>query len=196
MLEITIPGQQCWDEGKQEFVYGKNTVIRMEHSLVSLSKWECKWHIPFFADTETRTAEQALDYYRCMTVTQGVDPDIYRKMTAENVRAVQTYINDPMTATWFKGEAKPNEPQTGAKRKPRRPARGGRSVMTAEVVYAQMFSLGIPLECEKWHLNRLLTLIRVCQESNTPPKKMSPGERMAQQRMLNEQRRAKLHTRG
>ncbi len=196
MLEILIPGRQYWDAQNEEFRYDKDTLLRMEHSLVSLSKWESKWHIPFFADTEHRTAEQLMDYYRCMTVTQGVDPNVYKRMTRENRNAIDTYLNDPMTATWFHGEPKPNEPQTGAKRKRPRPARGGRSVMTAEVIYAQMFSLGIPMECEKWHLNRLLTLIRVCQENGAPQKKMSPGERMAQQRMLNEQRRAKLHTRG
>lgn len=105
-------------------------------------------------------------------------------------------MDDPMTATWFAGEPKPNEPRNKNTPRPkRRPPRGG-TTTTAEVLYAQMFALGIPKECEKWHLNRLLTLIRVSQEMNAPQKKMTPGERMSQQRALNAQRRAKLHTRG
>ena len=197
MLEIVIPGRQCWDAKDEEFRYEKDTVVRMEHSLVSLSKWECKWHVPFFSNIDKLTPEQAEDYYRCMTVTQGVDPSVYSRMTAENRNAIQIYLNDPMTATWFHGEPRPDEPQTGTRKHKRpNPPKRGRSVMTAEVIYAQMFGLGIPLECERWHLNRLFTLIRVCQESNTPPKKMSAGERMAQQKMLNEQRRAKFGTRG
>ena len=197
MLEIVIPGTQCWNPRTEEFEYGDEVRLKLEHSLVSLSKWECKWHIPLLSNFGTLTREQAEDYYRCMTVTKGIDPAVYRRLSDENRNAIQIYINDPMTATWFRGEPKPNEPQVpGKAKKHPRPARGGRTVMTADVIYAQMFALGIPIECEKWHLNRLFTLIRVCQENNTPPKKMPPGERMAQQRMLNEQRRAKLHTRG
>lgn len=195
MLTIKIPGRQYWNAAKAEFEYDAPTVLKMEHSLFSLSKWECKWHVPFLSDSEARTPEQMLDYYRCMTVTKGVDPAVYKRMTKENVQAIQKYISDPMTATWFKGEAKPNELAAGAKR-PRHGGRRKSQVMTAEVIYAQMFASGVPLDCEKWHLNRLLTLLRVCAESSAPPKKMSRGERMSQQRLLNEQRRAKLGTRG
>jgi len=101
-----------------------------------------------------------------------------------------------MTATWFSGEPRPNERKTAGKPRPKRPPRKSGTETTAEVLYCQMFSFGIPKECEKWHLNRLLTLIRVCQESQAPAKKMSKGDRMAQQRMLNEQRKARLKTRG
>lgn len=196
MLTLRIEGEQEWDAGKEEFCYEKPAELRLEHSLLSLAKWESKWHIPFLTNAGSMTAAQQMDYIRCMTVTQGADPGVYRRLTREQMATINQYIDDPMTATWFHGEAKPNEPRTGAKARSRpRPRRGG-TVTTAEVLYGQMFALGIPKECEKWHLNRLLTLIRVMQESQAPAKKMTPGERMAQQRMLNEQRKAKLRTRG
>ena len=189
MLEIRIPGQEWWDAEKAEFRYGKPTVLRLEHSLVSLSKWESKWNVPFYQDKPPKTVEQMRDYIRCMPVTQGVDPDVYRRLTRENLDTIYTYMNEPMTATWFRGEPKPNERKedgTPTKRPP--PKRGGK-VMTAEVIYARMFAAGIPIECEKWHLNRLMTLIRVCLEEQAPPKKMSRKEVMAQQKELNRKRR-------
>lgn len=140
--------------------------------------------------------EQWLDYIRCMTVTKGVDPEVYARLTREQYRSINEYMEAPMTATWFSGEPRPNERKTAGKPRPKRPPRKSGTETTAEVLYCQMFSFGIPKECEKWHLNRLLTLIRVCQESQAPAKKMSKGDRMAQQRMLNEQRKARLKTRG
>lgn len=196
MLTLKIPGEQEWDARKEEFCYTKPVELRLEHSLLSLAKWESNWHIPFLTSAGGMTAEQQMDYIRCMTVTQGVDPAVYRRLTREQLMAINQYIDDPMTATWFHGEARPNEPRTGAKARPRPHPRRGGTVATAEVLYGQMFALGIPKECEKWHLNRLLTLLRVMQESQMPAKKMTPGERMAQQRMLNEQRKAKWKTRG
>lgn len=198
MLFINIPGKQYWDPNKEEFVYTEARLIKLEYSLLSLAKWESKWHVPLFSSFNKLTTEQYLDFIRCMTVTQGVPDDVYKRLTSENREAVNAYINDPMTATWFNGEARPNEPQTAGKprRKPRAPRRRGRTETTAEVIYAQMALNGIPFECEKWHLSRLLTLIRVCQEMQAPPKKLGKSEAMAQQRMLNEQRKAKMHTRG
>ena len=197
MLTIVIPGVQSWNPNTSEFQYTKPVELKLEHSLLSLAKWESNWHIPFFSSSAQMTPEQQLDYLRCMTVTQGVDPAVYKRLTRENWNAINRYMDDPMTATWFRGEPKPNEPKTktNTPRPHARPRRGGTET-TAEVLYAQMFQLGIPKECEKWHLNRLLTLLRVCQEANTPPKKMSRGEAMAQQRMLNAQRRARLNSKG
>lgn len=196
MLTIKIAGTQSWDPQKAEFRYSEPVELRLEHSLLSLANWESKWHIPFLSNVGNLTAQQQMDYIRCMTVTKGVDPEVYRRLTREQMNAINIYMDDPMTATWFRGEPKPNEPRNGktVKQKPR-PRRGGTET-TAEVLYYQMFQLGIPKECEKWHLNRLLTLLRVGQEANNPPRKMSKAEAMAQQRMLNEQRKAKLHTRG
>lgn len=196
MLTVTIAGKQYWNPNTEEFEYTKPVELRLEHSLLSLAKWESNWHIPFLTELERLTPEQQLDYVRCMNVASGTDPAVYKRLTREQWKAINTYMDDPMTATWFHGEPRPNEPRTGTAQRPkRRPPRSGMTT-TAEVIYAQMFALGIPKECEKWHLNRLLTLIRVCQEMNAPPKKMKPGERMAQQRLLNEQRRAKLHSKG
>lgn len=196
MLTVTIAGKQYWNPNTEEFEYTKPVELRLEHSLLSLAKWESNWHIPFLTELERLTPEQQLDYVRCMNVASGTDPAVYKRLTREQWKAINTYMDDPMTATWFHGEPRPNEPRTGTAQQPkRRPPRSGMTT-TAEVIYAQMFALGIPKECEKWHLNRLLTLIRVCQEMNAPPKKMKPGERMAQQRLLNEQRRAKLHSKG
>lgn len=195
MLKLTVAGEQSWNPRTEEFEYTKPVELRLEHSLLSLAKWESKWHVPFLTSSGNMTREQQLDYIRCMTVTQGTDPAVYRKLTREQLTAINEYMDDPMTATWFAGEPKPNEPKDKRTARPkRRPPRGGTT--TAEVLYAQMFALGIPKECEKWHLNRLLTLIRVGQEMNAPQKKMSPGERMSQQRALNAQRKAKMHTRG
>ena len=193
MLTLTIPGEQSWDPVKAEFHYTAPTELKMEHSLLSLAKWESKWHIPFLQNAGTMTPEQMLDYLRCMTVSKGVAPDVYRKLKKEQYDAINRYMDDPATATWFRGEGKPNEPRKAA---PRQRHRASETVTTAEVLYCQMFQLGISKECERWHLNRLLTLIRVCQESQTPPKKIKKGDRLAQQRALNEQRKARLHTRG
>lgn len=196
MLKLKIPGRQVWDPNKEEFFYVKETTLRLEHSLLSLAKWESKWHIPFFSTGKKMTREQQLDYLHCMTLDSGVDPQVYQFLTREQMTAINTYMDDPMTATWFRGEPKPNERnQPNAPRPKGRPRRNG-TVTTAEVLYCQMFQLGIPKECEKWHLNRLLTLLRVCSEAQMPPKKMSPGEATAQRQMLNAQRKAKLHTRG
>lgn len=196
MLKLKIMGRQYWDPVKAEFFRTPDTELRLEHSLFSLAKWENNWHVPFLSNAEKMTKEQLIDYLRCMTVGKDEPTEVYNRLTREQYQAIQEYMEDPATATWFRGEAKPSEWKNGGRAKPRPRARKGGTETTAEVIYAQMFTLGIPKECEMWHLNRLLTLIRVCQESTAPPKKMSRSDRMAQQRMLNEQRRAKLHTRG
>ena len=189
MLTIVVPGNEDFDERKKEFVYGKETVLRLEHSLLSLSKWESKWHVPFLSSQTEMTRRMKLDYARCMTVTQNIPDEVYLRLTKENWQAIDTYISDPMTATWFRGEPKPNDPERSKKmaQKSRPPKKG--SEVTAEVLYSQMFSLGIPLEWEKRHLNQLLTLIRVCSERQNPPKKMSRKEVLARQREINRQRR-------
>ncbi len=188
MLEIKIPGEEWWDERTEMFCYTKPVTLRLEHSLVSLSKWESKWKVPFYED-KPKTQEMMTDYVRCMTVTQGVDPNIYKRLTGENLNTIYTYMNDPMTATWFAGEPKPGEKiQNRTRQKGIRMPQ--RKTMTAEVLYSDMFMLRIPMECEKWHLNRLMTLIRVCSEARTPPKKMSRKDVMSRQKALNEKRKA------
>ena len=187
MLTLLIPGQEYWDAAKAEFVEVKPTTLQLEHSLLSLSKWESRWHLPFLGVKGGLTPEQMQDYVRCMTLTKNVPEKVYQYLTDENRRAIYTYINDPMTATTFR------EDQTeGQRTGPRKTA----SVTTSEVIYYDMVELGIPFECEKWHLNRLLTLIRVCEEKHKPPKKMGRNEQLSRQRALNAKRRREWGTRG
>lgn len=181
MLRIKIPlNSEGWDEKKQEFVEPRTQVIQLEHSLVSLSKWESKWCKPFFSN-EDKTYEEVLDYIKCMTITQNVDPEVYEHLTESNITEINNYINAPMTATTFS-----NDRGNG----------GSREIITSELVYYWMISLNIPVEFQKWHINRLLTLIRVCEIKNSPQKKMSKNEIMSRNAALNEARRKKLNTRG
>lgn len=180
MLKITIPQTELWDEVHEEFLNVKRQTLTLEHSLVSLSKWEAKWHKPFIS-TEKKTLEETLDYARCMTLTQNVDPLVYLCLTDQNLEEINTYIEAPMTATWF------SEKKGGAK---------STQKVTSELIYYWMVSYQIPFECQKWHLNRLLTLIRVCNEENKPQKKKSQREIMRSNAELNAARRKKWHSRG
>lgn len=180
MLNITIPAIEMWDEYKQEFVNRKETKLQLEHSLVSLSKWESKWCKSFLSGKE-KTTEEVTDYVRCMTITQNVDPEVYNYLTVDNITEINEYIRAPMTATTF------NEDKNNKR---------NREVVTAELIYYWMIALNIPLKCEKWHLNRLLTLIRVCNIKNQPPKKKSKQEILNRHAALNAARRKQLNTKG
>ena len=184
MLRITIPGDEQWDSVKEEFIQTrKDQPLQLEHSLVSISKWEAKWCKPFLRK-EPMTEEEITDYVRCMTLTQNVDPEVYRYLTNENIEQVNEYINAPMTATWF------TEEKNGK-------GKGGRGEqVTSELIYYWMITLNIPSEYQKWHLNRLLTLIKVCNVKNQPPKKMSKKDLLSRNKALNEARRQQLNTRG
>lgn len=177
MLQITIPPGEMFDESKAEFIKTKGQVLALEHSLVSLSKWESKWHKPFLSK-EPKTRQETLDYIKCMTLTQNVDPIVYNFLSIDNINQINDYIDDPMTATTINDKS-PNKPN--------------RSIITAEIIYYWMIAFNIPQEYQKWHLNRLLTLIRVCDIKNQPEKKMSKREIMNQHRSLNAARRAKRH---
>jgi hypothetical protein len=181
MLQITIPAGDMWDEEKEEFItLRSDQKLQLEHSLVSLSKWESKWCKPFLKK-ENKTTEETIDYVRCMTVTQNVDPKVYLFLTNKNYKEINDYVDSPMTATWFTEDkkGKPNREQ-----------------ITSELIYYWMIALNIPFECQKWHLNRLLTLIRVCNVKNQPPKKMSKRDIMSHNRALNAARRKRLNTKG
>lgn len=184
MLKIIIPGDEQWDPGKEEFVQSrKDQTLALEHSLVSISKWESKWCKPFLRK-EPMTDEEIIDYVRCMTLTQNVDPEVYRYLTNENIEQVNQYINAPMTATWFTEEK--NQKRKG----------GSGEQVTSELIYYWMITLNIPPEYQKWHLNRLLTLIRICNTKNQPAKKMSKRDILKRNAALNEARRQQLNTRG
>ena len=175
MLEITISKQEYFDENHCEFVYVPEQHLTLEHSLVSLSKWESKWHKPFLQE-ESKTIEESLDYIRCMTVNKNVNPLAYRGITPVLFKQINDYIDAPMTATWFSKEQ----------------SKGSKSeVITSELIYYWMIALQIPVEFEKWHLNRLITLIKVCNIKNAPPKKMSRREIMERNRRLNAARKKK-----
>lgn len=181
MLQLTIKGQELFNEKTNEFVEVKSTTIQLEHSLVSVSKWEAKWHKPFLNE-DNKTAEEMVDYIRCMTITQNVNPNTYYGVTNEQIKQIRDYIEDPMTATTFK--ELPNK------------GKAKRQIITSEVIYYQMIALNIPMECQKWHLNRLMTLIRVCAIKNQPDKKMKSGELTRQYADLNAARRTAMHSKG
>ncbi len=178
MIVITVPAIEMFNEATQEFIQTKEQVLQLEHSLVSLSKWESKWNKPFL-DSADKSIAETLDYIKCMTITQNVHDDVYTRLSKSNIEAINNYIDAPMTATTF-------------------PDNNGhsREIITSEIIYYWMISLNIPFECQKWHLNRLLTLIRVCNVKNTPPKKMSKREIMSRNAALNAARRKKLNSKG
>lgn len=183
MLRLTIPASEMWDERKQEFVYSKEYTLQLEHSLVSLRKWESKFCKPFFSK-EGMTNEETIYYIRCMTMTQNVPDEIYNNLTNDHLKEVEDYINAPMTATWFTEEQK----------------KGGKGnngeMITAELIYYWMTALNIPFECQKWHLNSLLTLVRVCNIKQQPPKKMGKKATLSRNAALNAARRKQLNTNG
>lgn len=180
MLQITIPALEQWDEKKEEFISAKGQTLQLEHSLVSLSKWESKWHKAFLKK-EDFTSEETLDYIKHMTITSNVDPSVYDRLTNENYKQVRDYINTPMTATILRKD---------------NAAKGGRETVTSELIYYWMIALNIPFECQKWHLSRLLTLIEVCNLKNRPVKKRKGKDILRDNARLNEARRKQLNTRG
>lgn len=181
MLTIHIPETEKWDELKEEFVYSEACTITLEHSLISLAKWESKWCRPFLKK-EDMTDEQTIDYIKDMTLTKNVPEGVYDCLSEKNIAEITKYIEAPMTATWFSGQDEKGK-------------MNGEQI-TAELIYYWMIALQIPFECQKWHLNRLLTLIRVCTIKNQPPKKMSSKEIASRNRRLNEARRNALHSKG
>lgn len=179
MLQIVVPAVEMYNEQTNEFVIAKEQTLQLEHSLVSLSKWESKWNKPFLTKDE-KTFEETIDYIRCMTLTKNVKPEVYLRLTPENIEEINQYIAAPMTATTIND----------------RDPRISREINTSELIYYWMIALNIPFECQKWHLNRLLTLIKVCSIKSQSPKKMSKREIMQRNASLNEARRKKLNSKG
>jgi hypothetical protein len=182
MLTVMVPvGNEGYDEASGLFVESTEYfTLELEHSLVSLSKWESRFEKPFLGTME-KTPEEVLWYIKTMTLSSGVSPEVYDKLSSKNLEEINSYINAKMTATWF-SDITTAKPTT--------------EIITAELIYYWMIALNVPFECQYWHFNRLITLIRVCNVKNTPPKKMSRQEQHERMRRLNAERRAKMGTRG
>jgi hypothetical protein len=179
VLRLNIVTAEGFDEVTNQFVETEVVVLELEHSLLSLSKWESKWEIPFLS-TNNKTDEQVLDYIRMMFSGDEFPEKAWAKFTPGDFDQINSYINAKMSATFF------NEKQNTK----------SREIITAELIYYWMIALGIPFECQGWHLNRLLTLIKVCNIKNSPQKKMSRAEAGMQARALNEQRRKETGSKG
>ena len=178
-IKVQIPKNEYYDESTNTFIETRDTTLVLEHSLVSISKWESKWHKPFISNTD-KTFEESIDYIKCMTITQNVPNEVYYGITEDLLSSIDSYITDSQSATWFR------ETQESP----------SREVITSELIYYWMIACGIPMECQKWHLNRLLTLIRICNVKNSPNKKMSSSELASRNRALNAARRKQHNTRG
>lgn len=180
MLQIVIPETEFYDESESRFINYPKATLQLEHSLVSISKWEAKWNKAFLGK-QKKTDEEVQDYIRCMTMNKHVDPSVYSRLTASNIQEINKYIEAPMTAVYFRNDK--TNPMHG-------------DTVTSELIYYWMITLNIPFECQKWHLNRLMALIRVCSMKNAPSKKMSQKEIMSRNRALNEARRKQNHSKG
>lgn len=180
MLVLTIPKLRLYNETTEEFMYLPEVQLKLEHSLLSVHRWESKWHKSYLSTSSSgMTLEENMDYVRCMSLDSNIDPKLLRRLTRKNYDDILAYINEPMTATTFR-----QVKQHGPEKK-----------ITAELIYYMMLQHGIPFECEKWHLNQLLTLIRVCNEKGST-KKQSEAETAAMYRAISEARRKKTGSHG
>lgn len=182
MLDITIPATELFIPLKNEFMEIAEQKIVLEHSLVSVSKWEAKWHKPFINPGYQMTLDELYSYIECMCVTKNVPATSLRLITPTDIERIKEYINDPMTATTI-------TTANSSKKK-------NRKFITNEEIYYMMFSYQIPKECEKWHLNRLMTLLEVFAAKNSSDQKMSKAEIYKQNAQLNAARRAKWNSKG
>jgi len=180
MLQLIIPGIEQFNDETGEFIYPKGHTLQLEHSLVSLAKWESKWCKAFLTNKE-KTLEETKDYIRCMTLTQNVSSEAYDELTNNNLNQVTDYINAQMSATYI------DDPKTSG-------ING--EVVTTELIYYWMVALSIPFECQKWHLNRLIALIKVCNIKNQPPQKRSTNEILTDYAAVNAARRRRLNSKG
>ena len=179
MLELIIPAYELFNEETQEFINKPERILKLEHSLVSISKWEAKWNKPFLSNKK-KTFDEVVDYIKCMTINQGIPDSAYLYLTEEQYAEINRYIVAPMTATTIQEEQ-------GEK---------SREIITSEIIYYYMIACNIPMECQHWHLNRLMTLIKVCNIKNQPSKKRSMREVMQSNTALNAARKKKLNTKG
>ncbi len=180
MLKLTVVGQELFNEETSEFIIGPDFVLELEHSLVSLSKWESKFQKPFLSKDQ-KSPEEVLAYIEFMILTEDLPENLMLSLTREHFDVVQNYIDSAESATTF-GQL------------PKQRGRG--ETITSELVYYWLVAFQIPFEVERWHLNRLFALIRICNLKNQKPEKQSKGEKARQFRELNEKRRAQYGTTG
>ena len=183
MIVINLPGGELYDEETECFIYTSPCTLRLEHSLYAISQWEAYWKVPFLDDATQRTPEMLMDYFRCMVIDEDqdkVDEESFKAMPYETQQFIAEYMNDSQTATTISSK---------------KAKRGGKQVITSELIYYWMVASEIPFECQHWHINRLLTLIQVCGEKNNPTK-MSKKDLAAQNKSLNAARRAKHNSAG
>ena len=176
MLEIRVDLEEGFDEESSKFVETSSFTVHLEHSLSSLSKWESVWEEPFLGKKD-KTEKQTISYIEMMIIDDDLPPGVFQKLINDHLQDIMNYVSADMTATKF--HLDPNSPQS-------------RETITSELIYYWMISMNIPVEFERWHLNRLITLIRVINLKNTPKKKMSATDR----RNLNRQRLKQRNTRG
>lgn len=181
MLLLTLPAERGFNEETEEFVNFPEVTLRLEHSLISIHKWEAKWHKSYL-DNKHFTIEEQLDYIRCMSLDPNLDLNTIRRLRKEDLIKIREYIADPMTATTIK-------------HRNNRPNNTGQFV-TAELIYYWMTEFGIPFECNKWHINQLLALIEICSVKQNPGKKMNRQEAAMMRASANEARRRRLGSRG
>lgn len=178
MLTIQVPIMEQYDSVKGEFIYPDPVTLRLEHSLVAISKWESKWKKPFLMDGDKSDVE-TYDYIRCMSLDDDIDESILKSISQEGILKITEYIKSPMTATTVNSSGDKN-----------------REIVTSELVYYWMIGFNIPFECQTWHLNRLLTLINVCSAKNAPPKKTNKKDMMSRNASLNAARKKAMCTSG
>lgn len=178
MLTLMVGSTESFNDETQEFTRTGGFKLDFEHSLVSLSKWESKYKKPFISSD--KTAEEAFDYIQMMVVTPDFPPEVFQNLNQEDVAAINDYISDKMTATTFHNLREKNSSE----------------IITSEVIYFWMVTMNIPFECQYWHLNRLLTLIKVINVKNAPAQKMNRREALAERKRLNAERRARMGSKG
>lgn len=181
MLEIVVPKSKLFDERTNKFIEVKETKLRLEHSLISISLWESKWK-RCWLEEPPKTRDEIIDYIRCMCINKDFNDNVLFGISPKNIKEVFAYMNDPMSATKITP--------------PKKKKAGRKEILTSEVIYGRMALYQIPFSCEKWHLNRLINLIEVCAANNSEPEKMSQAEVMKQNRELNKARRAARRSKG
>lgn len=195
MLHITVPKKEWFKEDTCEFLYSEETSLTLEHSLISLHKWESKYKKPFLNTKKVLTNQELITYAQCMLISpKTVDPLVWLalSLSQELLNQIAEYVNDPMTATWFRNDPESNKKTFSS------------DIVTSEIIYYWMIKLNIPIEFEKWHLNQLMTLIQVIEEKDKEASEKAKGKKrsrmtsaqLSSRRALNEARKKSLGTKG